>query len=80
MVEASYFANNYQLTTRYLDLNVHRGSALRFYAQPVDSRDLAYLHLSLRLTTKSGKRRLIDLDFILKLLLQLSAERATNIF
>lgn len=23
MVEASYFAHNYQLTTRYLDLNVH---------------------------------------------------------
>lgn len=32
MVEASYFENNYQLTTRYLDLNVHHGSALRFYA------------------------------------------------
>lgn len=23
MVEASYFAHNYQLTARYLDLNVH---------------------------------------------------------
>lgn len=23
MVEASYFAHNYQLTTRYRDLNVH---------------------------------------------------------
>lgn len=23
MVEASYFARNYKLTTRYLDLNVH---------------------------------------------------------